>query len=98
MNIWRIVYDPQALDDLDDIHEWIARHASVRTADRYEQRIAAFVRRLRNFPDRGQHRDDLAQGLRIVGFEERIDIAYRVIEDRVEIVRFLYAGRQFGSR
>lgn len=97
MKTWRIVYDPQALDDLDEIHDWVARHSSARTADRYEQRIIAYIERLRNFPNRGKHRDDIAAGLRLVAFEERIDIAYRIQEDRVEIVRFLYAGRQFGS-
>lgn len=93
-----IVYDPQALADLEDIHDWVSRHAGIRVADRYEQRITAYVRRLRSFPNRGLRRDDISPGVRIVAFEERIDIAFRVLADRVEIVRFLYAGRQFDSR
>jgi len=97
MKTWRIVYDPQALDDLDDIHDWVARHAGPRIADSYEQRIVRFVSRLRNFPNRGQHRDDAADGVRVIGFEERVDIAYRLKDDEVQIVRILYAGRQFGA-
>ena len=97
MKTWRIVYDPEALDDLDEIHDWVARHAGPQTAERYEARIIAFVRRLRNFPNRGKHRDDVSPGLRIVSFEERVDVAYRVLDDKVEILRFLYAGRQFDA-
>ena len=95
MMTWRIVYDPQALDDLDRIHSWVARHAGARIADSYEQRIISFVSRLRNFPNRGQHRDELGEGVRVIGFEERVDIAYRLKNDEVQIVRVLYAGRQF---
>ena len=76
----------------------MSRHASPRVADRYEERIVAYVRRLRNFPNRGAQRDDISPGVRIVAFEERIDIAFRVTADHVEILRFLYAGRQFDSR
>lgn len=98
MKTWSIVYDPQAIDDLDAIHDWIARHASVVIADRYELRIRTFVRRLRHFPNRGKNRDDVSEGLRILAFEERVDIAYRVLDEKVEILRFLYAGRQFENR
>lgn len=98
MKDWPIVYDPQALDDLEAIHDWIARHGSERTADRYEQRITAFIEQLRNFPERGTQRDDLQPGLRTIGFERRVSVAYSMAGDRVRIVRVLYGGRQFDSR
>jgi len=36
-------------------------------------------------------------GLRIVGFERRVSVAFVVEEDEVVILRLLYAGRQFES-
>ena len=97
MKTWPIVYDPQAIEDLDGIHEWISRQASTRTADLYEERIVACIARLRHFPDRGSRRDDVAEGLRVLGFERRVDIAYRLTAERVEILRIMYAGRQLSS-
>lgn len=37
--------------------------------------------------------DDIAPGIRILGFERRVVIAYRVRAGEVEIVRVLYGGR-----
>lgn len=50
---------------------------------------------LETFPERGTRRDDLAPGLRTVGFERRVTIAFRVLPDAVEIVAIAYAGRDF---
>ena len=48
-----------------------------------------------NFPERGTRRDDLRPGLRIVGFERRIAIAFHITTDRVTIDRVLYGGRDW---
>jgi toxin ParE1/3/4 len=48
---------------------------------------------LADFPERGTRRDDLRVGLRIVGFRRQASIAFTVLEDRVEIARILYGGR-----
>jgi toxin ParE1/3/4 len=47
------------------------------------------------FPERGTRRDDLAPGVRTIGFERRVTIAFRVLEDAVEILAVAYAGRDF---
>ncbi|MDC7787471.1 type II toxin-antitoxin system RelE/ParE family toxin [Rhodoplanes sp. TEM] len=52
---------------------------------------------LAEFPNRGTRRDDIAPGLRTIGFERRATIAFRVLEDVVEIVAIAYAGRDFAS-
>lgn len=49
--------------------------------------------KLSDFPERGSRRDDLNAGLRIIGFRRRVDVAFIVFHDRVEIVRVLYGGR-----
>lgn len=98
MKEWKIELDPDAIDDLQDIHDWISDRSSAVTADRYEGRVLAFIRQLRNFPERGRARDDIARGLRTVDFEKRISIAFRIEDDRVVIIRILYAGRQVRRR
>jgi toxin ParE1/3/4 len=52
---------------------------------------------LAEFPERGTRRDDLARGLRTIGFERRVTIAFRVVRTRVEIVTIAYGGRDFES-
>jgi toxin ParE1/3/4 len=43
--------------------------------------------------ERGTRRDDLQPGLRIVGFERRVTIAFHVEPGTVTIDRVLYGGR-----
>ena len=48
-------------------------------------------------PERGRGRDDLEQGLRLLVFEGRAFIAYRVEDDRVRILNTFHAGRDYES-
>jgi len=57
--------------------------------------IVAFCTRLETFPLRGQQRDDLLSGLRTIGFEHRITIAFVVTTDAVLIEGIFYGGRDF---
>ncbi len=45
------------------------------------------------FPERGRRRDDIRQGLRVIGFERRVTIAFHVTDDFVIIDLILYGGR-----
>jgi plasmid stabilization system protein ParE len=40
-------------------------------------------------------RDDIRPGLRVVGFERRATIAFRVEDDRVTILRIFHGGRDW---
>ena len=50
-----------------------------------------------NFPERGMRRDDLFLGLRVVGFERRVTIAFHVGADTVTFLRILYGGRDIDA-
>lgn len=41
-------------------------------------------------------RGALGRGLRTVALERRVQVVYRMTTDTVEILRVLYAGRDFG--
>ncbi len=60
---------------------------------RYLERIETFCRSFSEFPQRGVGRDDLLPGLRVIGFERRITIAFHVGADWVTFDRILYGGR-----
>jgi toxin ParE1/3/4 len=46
---------------------------------------------------RGARRDDLKKGLRVLGFERRVAIAFRVTDSQVIVARVLYGGRDLGK-
>jgi toxin ParE1/3/4 len=89
----KVVFRPEAESDLDDIFEFIA-HDSYQNALNFTERIRACCEQLGDFPERGTVRDDLG-GLRTIGFERRVTIAFRVLSDRVQIVDIFYGGRDF---
>lgn len=90
-----LVIRPRALADLKDLYNYIERDSPV-AADEYVERIEAYCTELVDFPERGTRRDDLKPGIRVVGFGRRVGIAFAVFDDRVEIARILYGGRDLG--
>ena len=49
------------------------------------------------FPNGARAATTFDAGIRLIGFEGRIDVAFEVQADRVVIIRVLYAGRQFDA-
>jgi toxin ParE1/3/4 len=94
---YRIEFAPEARDDLRELYLYIADHAGPDRAIAYIDRIEAFCRGLAEFPERGIRRDDLFPGLRVVGFERRISIAFGVRPTSVIFYRFLYGGRDLAA-
>lgn len=92
---YRIRFTPAAEADLRNIHRYIAEQASPSVARGYVNRILGFLSGFDLFPERGALRADIRPGLRIVGFERRVSIAFVVEAGDVVILRFLYAGQSF---
>ena len=88
-----VVFTPEAKDDLLDLYDYIADHSSPKRALGYILRIEITCQSLTTLPERGTRRDDLRPGLRVMGFERRVLIAFRVSADSVAILRILYGGR-----
>jgi toxin ParE1/3/4 len=88
-----VVFTSAARADLDAIFEWIADRAGIDIASSFAERIRSFCRGFVDFPERGVKRDDLAPGLRLVGFRRRVTIAFSLQDDRIVILRILYRGR-----
>lgn len=88
-----IDFSPEALADLIDLYDYIASRSGAANAIGYINSIETFCESLTTFPGRGTRRDDLRQGMRILGFERSAMIAIAVNENVVTILRILYGGR-----
>lgn len=87
-------FDPAAEDDLARLYGFVReRSGDPRAAAGYIRRIRAFCERLSIFPERGTRRDELAPGLRTIGFERRLTVVFAVRGQTVMILRIYYAGR-----
>lgn len=90
-----VVFAPEAHSDLIALYDWVSESAGPQVALGYIERIERFCQRLSVGSERGHRRDDIRPGLRILGFERRITIAFLVEDDRVVILRLFSGGRNW---
>ncbi|MDJ0448162.1 type II toxin-antitoxin system RelE/ParE family toxin [Methylocystis sp. JR02] len=93
----KVVFSPQARDDLQRLYDYIRFAAGAETANSYIGRLEAYVLGFETASERGQRRDDVRPGLRTVGFERRLTIAFSIDAENVTILRLFYAGRDWES-
>jgi toxin ParE1/3/4 len=72
----QVIFTPLAERQIDHLHAYITEHSFEERADRYIERILQFCRSLVTFPHRGRRRDAVFPGLRTVGFERRVTVAF----------------------
>lgn len=89
-----VVFAPEARNDLVGLYLYIAERSGDVRALAYVERIEAYCHGFADFPERGTRRDDLVPGLRLIGFERRVTLAFHVDPGRVTFDRVLYAGRE----
>lgn len=86
---------PEAESDLLRIYAFISeKSASRELGRRYVDRITGFLASFETFPERGTVRSDIRDGLRIIGFENRVSVAFIVEDDNVVVLRIAYGGQQ----
>ena len=92
-----IFFAPEAQTDLRWIYDVISDVSGPAVAARYVSRISDFCQRLELASERGTRRDDIRPGLRVIGFERRISIAFVAEAERVLILRLFYAGADWSN-
>jgi toxin ParE1/3/4 len=92
-----VVFAPEARDDLRQIYRYVAAQAGAVRALGFTERIISYCEGFAMFPERGTQRDDLRPGLRIIGFERRVTIAFHLAAENIVIDRVLYSGRDLSS-
>ncbi len=91
----RVVLSRTALSDLTKIGRWIAEAGAPQTARRYVQRIKTRLAGLAEAARAGRTFEADGSELRVIGFERRIMIAYRVEETRIIVTRVFYGGQDW---
>lgn len=76
--IYKVVFSPEAENDLLELYLYIAERTGDAHALVYIERLERYCKGFEEFPERGTSRDDLFPGLRVVGFERRVSIAFHV--------------------
>lgn len=91
----RVIFTPLAERHIDKLHEYIGTHSGEERADGFINRIVEFCNGLTTFPMRGRPRDEIIPGLRVIGFERSVNIAFVVTKDAVLIEGVFYGGRNY---
>jgi len=94
---YSVVLRPEARQDLKEIKDYIQREAGQRIAREFVHALRHCVAELAVFPKRGRVRQEAESDLRVIGFRRRVSIHFRVEADRVVILAFRYAGRNWTS-
>lgn len=96
MRRYQVRLTEEAELDLLHIYRFVReKSAAPAVARNYVARIHNFLQGFETLPERGSIRDHIRPGLRIVGFERRVSVAFIVEPTEVIILRILYAGQQF---
>ena len=92
---YRVVFAPEASDQLEELFLYIAEESSPEIAQRYTDEIIATCEGMALFPHRGVARDDIRPGLRLTHHKGRTVIAYAVNDaaQTVSIVGVFYGGQ-----
>jgi toxin ParE1/3/4 len=94
---YRVVYAPEASDQLEALFHYIAERSSLTLAERYTDAVVATCEGLARFPRRSMARDDIRPGLRVTHHKGRTIIAYEVREAsrQVAILGLYYGGQNY---
>ncbi|MCY0092998.1 type II toxin-antitoxin system RelE/ParE family toxin [Hoeflea ulvae] len=90
-----VVFAPEARADVLALYDWISAKAGSGIAIDYIERIERFCNGLDLASERGHSRYDIRSGLRVVGFEKRITIAFIISDHKVTIMRLFYGGQNW---
>ncbi|WP_105425345.1 type II toxin-antitoxin system RelE/ParE family toxin [Neorhizobium tomejilense] len=95
MKRYRVRLTEEAEADVAWIYRSVRRmSSSALVARNYIARVRAFLTEFETFPERGTIRD-ARNGMRLIGFERRVSVAFVVEDNEVVILRLLYAGQHF---
>lgn len=90
-----VVVAPAARADMLAVYDHIAADVSQAVALAYVQRLETWLAGFGAASERGTRRDDIRDGLRIIGFERRVTAAFAVSDARVTILRLFYGGQDW---
>ena len=90
-----VIVSPEAEEDLAQMHSYLKSKVGKLLADRYIDRIGSFLAKLDLASERGTLRSDIRSGLRVIGFERSLTIAFEVSSESVKILRIFSGGQNW---
>ena len=95
--IWRVIFTPEAEQQLTDLYQYIANATSPNSAARYIDAIITYCEGLCSFPQRGTQRDDVRPGLRVTHYKKRTVIAFTADAGVISIIGVFYGGQNYDA-
>ena len=92
-----VQFSPHALKQLERIYCYVAGKSSPVTALRFVSSIKDHCQTLSLIPYRGVPRDDIWPGLRLIGFQQSINIVFKITEESIIIVGIYYGGQNYAD-
>ncbi|WP_133511303.1 type II toxin-antitoxin system RelE/ParE family toxin [Candidatus Thiosymbion oneisti] len=92
---YRVVFSPEAEEQLAALYHYITKAASPSVAGRYTEAIVSYCENLKTFPHRGTKRDDIRPGLRITNYKRRTVIAFTIDDEQVSVLGVYYGGQNY---
>ena len=86
--IYKVVFSPEAEDQLISLYYYIAEIASPEIAAKYTEGIVDYCNSLQVLTNQGTMRDDIRTGLRVTNYKKRTVIAYCDNSDFVSILKY----------
>ena len=90
-------FHPAATDQLFELYQHLAAEGGRLRAGEYVSRLEAACLRLAAFPRMGRLAEELGPELRILAFERRAVIVYRLNDAAVEILGVYFGGRDIAA-
>lgn len=92
---YRVVFAPEAEEQLAELYKYIAKEATPDTALRYTENVISYCESLERFPHRGNRRDDILPGLRVTSYRKKTVIAFIVNDKRVTVAGIWHGGQNY---
>jgi plasmid stabilization system protein ParE len=90
---YTVRFSEAAERDIVELLDYLVPLAGERISRAYVDRLIDYCAGFEVFPERGLGREDISSGLRIVGYNRKATIAFRVKNDAVTIIRIFHGGR-----
>jgi toxin ParE1/3/4 len=94
---YKVIVAPGVFAKMVQQADYIARQSTEEVASRYMGRLFTYFDELDIFPQRGRPRDDVLQGLRVVGFKNSANIAFVVEGNYVYVLGIYFGGEDYDS-
>lgn len=92
---YKIIFLPVADQQLKDLDDYLE---SVGAETDFVDRIIDCCETLATFPNRHMELPHLYPGLRITGYQNRVAILYRVVDEEVHIMGIHYGGQDYEAK